>query len=941
MRILTLLLGVVLISLSPLRAEWEMLDEIKDKSDRRVLRVFDFEERDDGNFEETPMFFNRVTGIGMPHWVGGRLTRTRARTGDFSFQLDLNGGSALYRLEHRVLPAVAGAHYRIDGYVKTTTLKYARARMSLMITDADGRVIPGSVRHSGPFVTPDDAAEAWQSLSVATHTDDADARWLVLELGLLQPAAGGQDDVPEPGAAGPSLGGAAGDELLKYQQDVRGSAWFDDLVVSRVPQLQVKRLKPSGVFLASDRVRIQATALDPMVEDLDATARVFDATGRVVWAGEAIRHQSVQHADGDGSEAGGVASLNFDFDFGPMPPGWYEAVLDVSADTGHLRAGSSTRRSPFVVLASGPVLDRDERFSIDATHLAAANWSLLQPLIGPLGAGRVELALWGGASGNDAGRSVEELDEAATSLEAMDVSITGVFAGSTPTLAAVAGDASLQKLYDLLAIDKTSHSAWRSSLGYLVSRHAHQIDRWQVGLATDAEAFASEERLRLLYAKFGGVIASLTPEPRLSMPWPTRRSVAGVEPAPAVLAMSLPTDVPASQMPLFVAEATRSGGDAEVAVRLELLDPEIYGRRVMLSDLIRRVTLALAGGADRLTLPLPVASARGERTDAPPEPTEAFVVLQTLLASLSNKTYQGRVLAGDVDDRVEAYLFADADDRDAPGTLVVWSDAADPSRASNVSLAINLGPDAEQVDAWGNRRQLRQSKIGREQGLAQAAITAMPSFVVGVDTPLTRLRQTVRLDDPLIESSFRPHPRLLLMTNTFGQSISGTIRVNEPDGWDVQLSSATFSLNPGETMARPVELQIPYNSDAGLHRIDVEITLTGGRTGGALTMIRVPLEVRLGLADVGLRTTCRRDGADLVVMQTVTNYGDETIDFEAFVLVPGQARQERLVVNLGAGRETERRYRFEGAGDVPAGSEILSGLRELEGTRILNDRVEL
>ena len=67
------------------------------------------------------------------------------------------------------------------------------------------------------------------------------------------------------------------------------------------------------------------------------------------------------------------------------------------------------------------------------------------------------------------------------------------------------------------------------------------------------------------------------------------------------------------------------------------------------------------------------------------------------------------------------------------------------------------------------------------------------------------------------------------------------------------------------------------------------------------------------------------------MQQMISNYGDKPIDYTAFAVFPGQARQERLVTNLGAGRTTIKRYRFA---KVPAAGKIKVrlGLKEQIGT---------
>src|SRR4051795_5825926 len=88
----------------------------------RVLRTFDFEDRRLGNAEDLPMNWTKVDGPGLPHYVNGRLTTDHARSGQYSFRFDLNGGSLVYRYDAGRIRVQQGAHYRIEGYVQTTPL---------------------------------------------------------------------------------------------------------------------------------------------------------------------------------------------------------------------------------------------------------------------------------------------------------------------------------------------------------------------------------------------------------------------------------------------------------------------------------------------------------------------------------------------------------------------------------------------------------------------------------------------------------------------------------------------------------------------------------------------------------------------------------------------------------------------------------------------------
>ena len=85
----------------------------------RILRSFDFEERDKGNAESLPMYWTKVTGADYAHYVNGQLATDKARSGRYSFRYDLNGGSLVYRYDTGRIKVQAGAHYRVEGYVQS------------------------------------------------------------------------------------------------------------------------------------------------------------------------------------------------------------------------------------------------------------------------------------------------------------------------------------------------------------------------------------------------------------------------------------------------------------------------------------------------------------------------------------------------------------------------------------------------------------------------------------------------------------------------------------------------------------------------------------------------------------------------------------------------------------------------------------------------------
>ena len=923
----------------------------------RILHRFDFEERDDGNYESTPMHWARVVGPGLPHWCLGRLSADAAHAGRYSFRLDLNGGSVLYRLAPGVLEVRPDAHYRVGGFVRTTPLTYAKARLTAWFVDENGLMIPGSVRHSAAHA--DDGTGAWAPLNVDLTPDSPAARGIVLEVGLLQPAQLGPDaQTRRDGQRELTT------DLTRFRQDVRGSAWFDDVTVSRVPAVRLARGPAGNVFPRGRPVTFTAVVDDSPLGDLSAEARVVDADGRV--------RAEVRGAfrGGGGGDTDGRALI--DFALPRLPAGWYAASFTVAGagmTAADGSAGATVRRVSFAVLADdAPPGPADARVTVDATNLSAGEWADLPALLPTLAAGRVKLAVWSRDSDLSPAGSLA-LDALMADLDPLGIRPTAVFAEPPRELAELAGGAGgWAALEPLLPRDSdappgdpaataTAAERWHASLSYLVSRHAQQIDRWQIGRDGDAELFAREPRMRRVYAAFDGAIRKLVARADVAMPWPARAGLlAAGDALPRSLTLRVPADVTPAQIPLYVDDVLRQDPSAahDLSLSLEPLDSAIYGRTEAVSDLAKRLTLCLASGVGRVTVPMPfdaipepAGSEPGADRLSPEQPRESYLVLRTMLRGLAGCAYQGRVSAGP---GVEAFLFAPPRQggrgRGARGVLVLWSDRADAaSPAAATTLQMNLGDAATQVDLWGNATPLTQSDDDRVSGRASLRVGAVPTLVVGVDAELTRLRASVRLDRTTLESSFEPHALRLSFANPFPTALSGRVELRGPDGWEVGFGAGgnRFSLAPGAVFDRLFEVRFPYNSYAGEKTLEAVLTVRDAADGRERT-IRVPLTVRLGLADTSLRTSAWTEGRDVVVEQTIRNEGDATAAWTAFVLFPDRPRQERLVVDLGPGQSLVRTYRFpDAAAALRPGepTEIRSGLRELEGMRILNDKVEL
>lgn len=854
----------------------------------RVLRTFDFEERRLGNTEDLPMHWEKVEGSNLPHYVNGQLTTSQSRSGKFSFRFDLNGGGLIYRYESGQIPVQRGAHYRVEGYCKTTVMKNARARITAYFTDLDNRPIASSYRYSEPYAatTPD---EDWHRLNVELSADAPGAAYLVIELALLQPSH----------FATSTLG-----KRTLFEQDIRGTAWFDDVTVSQVPQVVMSTDRPGNIFRRGESLQLNVLVNDRFTDDLAAQLVIRDAQGKAVFQRSGALDISAAESLGPGRKRTTLVLPE-------LPPGWYEATLAMSSQGQFV----GDQQLSFVQLADdAPPIRPDNRFGVIATDLAFDGWDELPEILPYLSAGRVKLAVW--SDGGD----IQQVDSAAFDhllerLSAMGITPTACLVDLPPELAQKVGGKSW------LQILTAKKEDWQPQLAYLLARHANHLDRWQLG-ADGTDAFVTQKDMRRAYDMVYAEFALLIQKPDLAMPWPAWYELEGR--LPATVALSVPPSVLPAQLPLYMQDLREQSGH-NLSLSLQLLDRAQYGREMQIRDLAQRVVSALAANANRIDIPLPF-NVRRVGDQVVKQPQELLMIVRTLLTTLGNAEFKGKV---PIAEGVEAFLF----DRQGQGVLVLWDRG---NSTGTRQLALELGSKPMLVDLWGNISPLMRLPEDRQSGKVRVDLGSMPIILIDIDGEMAQLRASVQLDQPLLESSFKPHTRRLRFVNPYKNAIGGTVKLKAPAGWVLNPPTFTFSLNPGEVFDREMTIEFPYNSFAGPKTIDAEFSMQGEGIGS----FTVPINLKLGLSNVGTQTLALRDGRDVIVQQMITNYGETPIDYTAFVIYPGQARQERLVTQLGPGRTTVKRYRFNNV-QIRSETKVRAGVKELDGTRILNDEVPI
>ena len=147
---------------------------------------------------------------------------------------------------------------------------------------------------------------------------DPQAAWLVIELGLVQP----QHYAPD------SLG-----ERTLHTQDIRGSAWFDDITISQVPQVKLRTDRAGNIFKRSDPLCLHVVVNDRFVDDLAAQLVITDARQRIVF-------QRSGALDIRTAEPLGPGEKRMILELPDLAPGAYTIAWRAMSHDGHVMPGA-------------------------------------------------------------------------------------------------------------------------------------------------------------------------------------------------------------------------------------------------------------------------------------------------------------------------------------------------------------------------------------------------------------------------------------------------------------------------------------------------------------------------------------------------------------------------------------------------------------------------
>ncbi len=849
---------------------------------RRVVHVFDFDERDKGNFGRLPRYWFVVRAVGYPRHTADltEFDDAHAVSGERSLRMKSNGGSAAVVLRKGAIAAIPGADYVVSVQVRTERAEHARARMIGMFLDDSGRPIADS-RAASDLIATDGR---WQRAKLQLRGDHDDAAWIVLRLELLQ------SEQFRDATLGPH-------EL--YREDIGAIAWFDDVAIFQLPRIELASDTPTNVIRRPEAPKLNLTVRDLTGEKLTAHVRLYDEAGELL-------DQQRRVLDGRHAPR---------WTWSPKIDrlGWCWADLRVSGERGLV--GRRAMAFAWLPANDGAGAADARRFGIVAEGLPAQMRGLLPAMVDAMGIGAVIADVWRADMSHDELKALEAGPDAVIEqLIARRLGLTLSLAEAPRPLA----EAARTDADKPLSLFDGDEKHWAAALRATLVRYGQSVNRWQIGRSDSDEAFWRDD-LPELTAALRSRLAALVPDAKLVLPWSAQREGPAADRAPR-----LTLHVPASVRPEHVAAHLKDFDPARTAVVLEALDPARFDHRQRAEDLALRVIEAWRADPAGVYIAAPWNRADSRATAALPDPLLA--VFANLADRLGERRIVGQMPLGE---RAACYIL----DGPAGGALVAW---ATGDGGADAELALFLGDAPVAIDLWGNRAPLA-SRDGRHQ----LKLGTMPLFVEGIDAKLARFRASLRFTPAFLESSHRVHQVALHLHNPWPTAISGKLRLDGQEDWKIQPRLIDFNIPAGDSLEVPVNVTFPISELAGRKRLTAALVLDADRRYA----LRVAAPLTIGLKDIEFHPTLSVEagpaGNDVVITAIVTNRGQQPRSLYAFAMASDVPRQQRIIAQLGPGQSTIKRFRLPGAADRLAGESVRVGLREMDGAAMLNQKLQV
>lgn len=908
---------------------------------QRLVHWFDFDERDDGNYESMPRYWfaigrdpqvadpaflrqpiheNLVQRQEFPRFTDVRFDSKHTTSGTHAFYLGVNGGSAGAFLQNGAVPVVPDSDYLITAQVRTEKLRRAGVHLITYFIDNYGQRIVAS-ENCSPTINTNGQ---WDSISVRLKGEYPSAKYIGIQIELRQPGA-------DPAAM-------LGNHQITLQ-DINAHAWFDDIAIWQLPHVAVATQSSINVIRQPQRPRLTLNVREFSGQRLFAELVIYDH------AMNPVARQHRQVGDGEPNSWGWTP---------PLPGlGWYQVDMQVFTDSS--RSGLPVSRALGAMLwtsddrySSG---DADACFALAAEGLSSDRLMLLPSLLAATGLKTAVISAWSRDSTlSDLSARQDYLDEVIFQIRSSGGAVV-ISLDPIPNELAKAQDF---YAWPTLAMLRNDSQTWAPYLTPILMRHGQRIRHWQLGSVQQPFAFF-DNNLPQVVTQIDHQVRNLVPQPNLILPWciTQSRPLGMNEADPVIYAIDVPPTMAPKHLPEYLRPWQTIHNDSSTPARTWLYlrvppaDRVAHTRRA--TDMVLRMLHAWEAGTEALVLDRPWTGAAERRMAILPDPI--LGVFSSTAHRLTGRRVIGRM---PTEDGVTCMILSDSqparrtqlatdpfgtgehlDQKEADrGMLVLWNDNA---TRQQVPLTLYLGQQPITIDIWGNR-----TKLKMRDGKHRLIIGPTPIFVEGIDTELAQFRASFKVQPHFIESKHQPHTRILWLTNPWTRTLTGQMEIVGPTGWQSRPARNYLSIGPGQTIKLPVTLRFPITEVAGQKKFAAHFQF------GAQQQYAVDLTapIQLGLHNVDFEANMAleaagSDSSDVIVVTLITNTGAEPKSLFVFATMPEKARQEIPVSRLEPGQTVLRTFRFQDAEKAIKHSVIRAGVRQTNGPDMLTIKLTL
>ncbi|HSW43995.1 MAG TPA: hypothetical protein VLM89_00295, partial [Phycisphaerae bacterium] len=816
--------------------------------------------------------------IGFPQFLEGKFDRKVGHLMPPSLRFDLDGGSLGFRYVGRDIAVRPNSDYLVGVWVKTEGVHKSRAYLTASFLDRRGNLIPGTERRS-ELIGGEGKATDWKPVALPMRCDNDDVRNLSLGLWFTQDRI--WNDGPK--------------RIRSIdREDVKVTAWFDDLVVYRMPRVSLGTAQAGNVFSLRDPLELRVELSDPDGMNLRGRIVVRDADGQVVCE-RAVPVQT------DARRGGQTVTLP------DLPVGWYRADFPVTTEAGTLLSRSVC----FVRLAERTNLatSGERRFGVVLGDIDPAVAGGQRQLLGELGLQWVKVPVWHAQEAllGQVPRT-EALDGCLQIVREVQADPVGILRDG-PGFTARPEETRLLSMLDLF---EEPASVWKHLIAPVWTRYAGLIQVWQMG-ADDQPAPLPDDATFGLVPRVRQEMAGLMTDPVLAATRSVRLPVGADDPAD-YRSVLLPSSIRPGDIEGHL--KAQVGKDANrLWVTVDPLPEGRYPRELRLADLGRRLIEASHLGAGAVFLEAPW-DVRKHALEAWVDPREDYIILRTVAGVIGGARPVSRTT---LDGTVECVIF----DHRGSAVLCVWDPYAPHEGREH---QIELGGRIQQLDLWG-RNVFPPAAGGRQM----VRVGPTPTFLLNCPTWLIEFRRQFSLRPVVVEADSEKLELEIEFRNTHPHPLSGMVRLILPDDWDIRPNRLAFSLPAGGEYRQKIEVRYPPNAQTRVMPLIGEFAIDADRRYEFTT----PAWFEFGIAGLDMSALAFRSDKQVTVRLTMTNRTDQTLHFEAYLVAPDRQRLERQFSDFQPGASLTRSFVIPEAADL-AGRNVRLSLREIQGNRFWN-----